>query len=101
MSKYIISPSASRDLDEIADYFLSCNVEAGERLFREFNSKCQKLVNFPYMGRSYAHVRPLLRGLPLDGYIIFYRIIDNGVKILRVVNGRQDLESLFADVDDE
>ncbi|MFM2063872.1 MAG: hypothetical protein RLZZ507_3543 [Cyanobacteriota bacterium] len=101
MNQYIIAPSASRDLDEIADYFFSCNIEAGERLFREFNSKCQKLVKFPYMGRSYDHLRPLVRGLPLDEYIIFYRIIDNGVKILRVVNGRQDLESLLADVDND
>ncbi|MEH2244114.1 type II toxin-antitoxin system RelE/ParE family toxin [Nostoc sp.] len=37
MSNYIISPSASRDLNEIADYFLTRNLEAGEKLFREFN----------------------------------------------------------------
>ncbi|NET02201.1 MAG: type II toxin-antitoxin system RelE/ParE family toxin [Sphaerospermopsis sp. SIO1G1] len=101
MNQYIISPSASRDLDKIAEYFLSCNIEAGEKLFREFNSKCQKLVNFHYMGRSYDHLRPLVRGLPLDGYIIFYRIIDDEVKILRVFNGRQNLESLLADVDND
>ncbi|WP_292873311.1 hypothetical protein [Nostoc sp. LPT] len=35
MSNYIISPSASRDLNEIADYFLPRNLEAGEKLFRE------------------------------------------------------------------
>lgn len=56
---------------------------------------------FPNMGRSYAHIRPSLRGLPLNGYVILYQVIDDGVKILPVVNGRQDLESLFADWDDE
>ncbi|WP_435023289.1 type II toxin-antitoxin system RelE/ParE family toxin [Nostoc sp. CALU 1950] len=65
MSNYIISPSASRDLNEIADYFLPRNLEAGEKLFREFNKKCQNLANFPSMGRSYAHIKPSLRGLPL------------------------------------
>lgn len=53
------------------------------------------------MGRSYAHIKPSLRGLPLDGYVILYQVIDDGVKILRVVSGRQDLESLFAELDDE
>lgn len=101
MSQYIISPSASRDLDEIANYFLSRNLDAGEKLFREFNSKCQKLVTFPYMGRTYSHIKPWLRGLPLNGFIIFYRVIDNSVNILRVINGHQDLESLFADEDDD
>lgn len=96
MSNLIISPSASRDLNQIADYFLEVNLVAGEKIFQEFNQKCQKLVRFPNMGRSYAQIRDDLRGLPLDGYIILYKIIDDGVEILRVVNGRQDLESLFS-----
>ena len=101
MSNYIISPSASRDLNQIADYFLPRNLEAGEKLFKDFNKKCQNLANFPNMGRSYAYIKPSLRGLPLDGYIIIYQIIDDGIEILRVVSGRQDLESLFTDLDDE
>lgn len=94
MSNLIISPSASRDLNP--DYFLEVNLVAGEKIFQEFNQKCQKLVRFPNMGRSYAQIRDDLRDLPLDGYIILYNIIDDGVEILRVVNGRQDLESLFS-----
>jgi toxin ParE1/3/4 len=97
MSNLIISPSASRDLNQIADYFLEVNLEAGEKLFQEFNKKCQKLAMFPNMGRSYSQIRDDLRGLPLDGYIILYKVIDDGIEILRIVSGRQDLESLFAD----
>lgn len=99
MSRFIIAPSASRDLDRIAEYFLERNVDAGERLFREFNQKCLNLTNFPNIGRSYRHIRPNLRGLPLNGYIILYQAGNNGVEILRVVNGRQNLEALFADKD--
>jgi toxin ParE1/3/4 len=47
------------------------------------------------MGRSYAAIRPLLRGVPLDGYIILYELQEDGITILRVVNGRQNLETLF------
>lgn len=96
MSIYIISPSASRDLNQIADYFLTRNLEVGEKLFREFNKKCQNIANFPNIGRSYAYIRPGLRGLPLDGYVILYKVLDD-IEILRVVSGRQDLESLFTD----
>jgi toxin ParE1/3/4 len=60
MSIYIISPSASRDLNQIADYFLTRNLEVGEKLFREFNKKCQNIANFPNIGRSYAHIRGCL-----------------------------------------
>jgi toxin ParE1/3/4 len=40
MSRFIIAPSASRDLDRIADYFLERNIEVGETLFRVFPSVC-------------------------------------------------------------
>ena len=36
MNRYIIAPSASQDLNKIADYFLVVNIEAGEKLFRKF-----------------------------------------------------------------
>jgi toxin ParE1/3/4 len=97
MKRYIISPSATRDLNAIADYFLEHNIEAGENLLREFNRKCRNLIQFPNMGKSYANLKPDLRGLPLDGYIVLYRVKGDAVEVLRVVNGRQDLESLFSD----
>ena len=100
MSRYFISPSASRDLNAIADYFLTRNVDAGERLFHEFNKKCQYLAQFPNLGKSYSYLRPDLRGLSLDGYIIFYRVVEDGLEIVRVVSGRQDLESLFSESDE-
>lgn len=64
----------------------------------KFSQKCQQLAQFPNLGRSYSHIRPSLRGLPLDGYIIFYRVINETVEILRIVNGRQDLDALFSEI---
>jgi toxin ParE1/3/4 len=72
MKKFIIAPTASRDLNKIADYFLTVNVTAGEKLFQLFNQKIKQLTQFPLMGRSYNHIKPSLRGLPLKGYIIFF-----------------------------
>jgi toxin ParE1/3/4 len=39
--QYSISLEASRDLDDILDYFLTRDIEAGERFLQEFNKKCQ------------------------------------------------------------
>lgn len=99
MSGYIISPEASQDLDEISDYFLSRSLEAGERFVNGFEQKCKNLMKFPNMGRSYAEVEPLLRGVPLEGYIILYRVIEDGVEIVRVVSGYRNLKSLFSESD--
>lgn len=97
MSRYIVSPEASRDLDEISDYFAARNIETGEQFVEEFNRKCRNLINFPNMGRSYQEIITSVRGLPLMGYIIFYRAIDSGIEIIRVVRGERDLPSLFFD----
>jgi toxin ParE1/3/4 len=47
------------------------------------------------MGRSYSEIRSYLRGLPIQNYIIFYRVINNGLEIMRVVKGDRDLEAVF------
>ncbi len=95
MSRYVINILASRDINEIADYFSQNSIEAGERFFREFNRKCQQLVAFPNSGKSYAEIRADLRGLSFEGYIIFYRVLDDGIEILRVVSGRRNFPSVF------
>lgn len=95
MSRYVINLLASQDLNQIADYFAENNLEAGDRFFRAFNRKCQQLVEFPNSGKSYEVIHPGLRGLPLDGYVIFYRLLDDGIEILRVVSGRRHFPSLF------
>jgi len=97
MNQCLISPQALRDLDSISEYFLIRNIETGEMLFQDFTKKFGHVLQFPNMGRSYEYIRQGMRGLPLNGYIIFYQFVDNNVEILRIVNGRQDLEALFAE----
>ncbi|MCY7272859.1 MAG: type II toxin-antitoxin system RelE/ParE family toxin [Phormidesmis sp. CAN_BIN44] len=58
------------------------------------------IVSFPEMGRGYPHIRSDLRGLSLKEFIIFYRFKDD-VEILRIASGRRNLESLFADTEDQ
>jgi toxin ParE1/3/4 len=95
MSRYVINVLASRDLNEIADYFAENSLESGDRFFHAFDRKCKQLAAFPSSGKSYADIRPDLRGLSLEGYVIFYRILNDGIEILRVVSGRRDFPSLF------
>ncbi len=97
MTQYLIAPDAAKDLDEISEYYAAHNIEAGEKLIGEFEAKCKYLVSFPKIGKSYRILRVDLRGISFSGYIIFYRVTENVVEILRVVSGSRDLEALFAD----
>ena len=63
MSQFIISPTASQDLEEIVDYLSDQSLDVGEQFLVEFNQKCRNLSRFPNMGRSYADLVPHLRGI--------------------------------------
>ncbi|MFQ3614469.1 MAG: type II toxin-antitoxin system RelE/ParE family toxin [Cyanobacteriota bacterium] len=99
MSRYVINPLASQDLNEIADCFAKNNLTAGEEFFQAFNRKCKQLVAFPQSGKKYPTIHPDIRGLPLEGYIIFYRVREDGIEILRVINGRRNFFPLFRKLD--
>jgi toxin ParE1/3/4 len=99
MSNCILSPTATRDLNDISSYFAQQNIEAGERVLALFTEKCTRLIGFPNMGKSYQFLRSGIRGIPLEGYIIFYRVVETDIIILRVVSGRQNLADLFSDDD--
>jgi toxin ParE1/3/4 len=95
LTQYIIAPEAAQDLDEISTYYAVHNIEAGEKILDEFEARCKYLVRFPSIGRNYKTIRADLRGISFSGYILFYRTDKDMIEILRVVNGRRDLESLF------
>lgn len=93
---FILAPSATRDLDRLSQYFLETNIEAGERLFKALNQQFYNLTQFPNLGKPYAHLSPDIRGLLVEKYIIFYRVTEIEVEIVRIVDGRQDLTQLFS-----
>jgi toxin ParE1/3/4 len=95
MNQCILSPTATRDLNEISSYFAQRNIKAGEGILTLFTEKCTRLIDFPRMGKSYDFLRPGLRGIPLESYIIFYRVFEMDIIILRIVSGRQNLTDLF------
>jgi toxin ParE1/3/4 len=92
-----ISPTASKDLAKILDYFLEKNIEAGDKFTVKFEQKCRNIAKFPMMGRSYPEFLPQLRGIPSNNYVIFYTVNDLCIEIVRVVSGYQDLRSLFSE----
>ncbi len=99
MNKYSLSQAAIRDINEIYDYFSNFSLEAGEHFVKRFDDKYRNLINFPNMGRSYAQIMSNLKGVLLDGYIIFFilmkKIIEVEIEIMRIVSGYRNLESLF------
>jgi toxin ParE1/3/4 len=97
MRQLRITLAASKDLQAISDYFLAQSIGAGDRFVQLFGQKCKYLARFPYIGKSYDHLRPNLRGLSVMGYIIFYLVNDDSIEIIRVISGYQNLENIFSE----
>lgn len=99
MSFYFISPQASFDLAQINDYLFAGNSEAADRFLSNITQKFELLANFPNMGRRRDQLSSSLRSFTVDDYLIFYRLIEDGIEVVRVVSGYRDLDTLFDEQD--
>ena len=96
MPQAIILPSAESDLAEIWEYIARDSSENADRfVFRIYQFCHENLASNPLIGRSREELSPGLRSSVVDGYVIFYSPIDNGVEVVRVIHGRRDVEELF------
>ncbi len=91
-----ITPRASRDIEAIADYLaFQSSLASAERFLNGIDSIFQRIAQFPQIGRKRDELYPSLRSLPYEKYLIFYRLLNDDIEILRVVSGYQDLTALF------
>jgi toxin ParE1/3/4 len=77
------------------------SIETAERFLDKIDRKFKRLSQFPQMGRQRDELYPGLRSVPLEDYLIFYRLVANGIEVMRVVGGYRDLEALFREDDQD
>ncbi len=96
MSRYILSPEARNDLLEIDEYLsLERSSEAAAQVMDVLESLCQTIADMPQMGRERPELSPGLRSFAKGNYIVFYRLIQDGVQVARIYHGARDIEAIF------
>jgi len=95
MPQVLKLPQAEADLDEIWLYIARDNINNADNLLEKIEQRCQSLSDFPLMGVSREALRPSLRSLSVGNYIIFYEMIDDGIMVVRVLQGMMDIEAIF------
>ena len=90
-----LSPAAVRDHEEIWLYVAADKPGAADRLIDALTERCQALARNPHMGRERDELREGLRSFPHGRYVIFYRIGEADVQIVRVLEGERDLPPLL------
>lgn len=95
MGQVIISPEAEADLLEIWDYIAQSNEVAADRLLDSIDQKLTLLSDSPYVGKERDDLSIELRSFPIKNYVIFYRPVDGGIEVVRVLHGARDIENLI------
>jgi toxin ParE1/3/4 len=87
------SPQAEIDITAIWDFIAADSIKAADGLINRIDRAFDMLADTPLAGRSRDELRPNLRSFPVGNYIIFYVPLPDGVEVVRVMNGRQDIDA--------
>lgn len=95
MAEVIRALPANADLMEIWVYLAARSIETVNSTIQAIGRKCQDCAEMPGIGRRRDDLAPGLRSISHGNYLIFYRPIDNGIEVVRVLHGSRDLPSQF------
>jgi toxin ParE1/3/4 len=72
-----------------------------QKVLREIAEVIATIEDHPFAGRARSEVHPGLRSLAATPHVVFYRVVNDRPEIVRVLDGRQDIEERFAARDEE
>ncbi|MBR0782827.1 type II toxin-antitoxin system RelE/ParE family toxin [Bradyrhizobium iriomotense] len=87
------APQADLDLDSIWEFIASDSVRSADKQIARIGEIFEMLLENPLAGRERQELRAGLRSFPVGNYVIFYVPLPDGVEIIRVMHGRQDIGS--------
>ena len=90
-----ISDQADADLLQIISYLVERNPAAAHSLVREIDKKFENLSHFPFIGRERSSLAHGLRSVAAGKYVIFYLVERDRIAIVRVLDGRRDIDMEF------
>ena len=91
---------AMDDLDAIFDYICLDNPDAARKMLHAFRTGIEKLASTPYLGAALRTDSPIMissgyRYIVVSPYLVFYRVVDQEIRIGRILHSRQDWLSLL------
>ncbi len=91
------SPEARADLSIIWDYYSGLAGPAtADDIVRRIGQVIAILQEHPQAGRARDDVRAGLRSIAATPHVVFYRIRGEVAELVRIFDGRRDLDDIFA-----
>ena len=93
MTRYILAPSAKGDLEEIYRYTRTrWGAEQAARCLAELNARMIWLAGNPASGQNRDDLISGLFSYPQGSHIIFYRLSEADIRIVRVLHVRMSVK---------
>jgi toxin ParE1/3/4 len=85
------SALSEQDYRDIWRYIAADKPDAADRLLLRIDSKLELYAENPGMGTPRDNLALGLRSFPVGNYLVFYRIVSDGIELVRVLHGSRDL----------
>lgn len=93
---YYLSEQADADLETIFEYTVQeFSVDQAITYLTELDDLFNALCINPEMGKSRPEIKSGLRSIPKGQHVVFYRILDDHIRIIRVLHGNRDIPNFL------
>jgi toxin ParE1/3/4 len=90
------SAEARTDLADVFDYLdLHASRAIADKKLLDIEAAAKRLAQWPLMGRPRDRLRTGLRSWAVPPHVIFYRLTHTAIEVVRVIDGRRDLDSIL------
>jgi toxin ParE1/3/4 len=93
--RVVLTDKAKLDLFRIYNYIDERNPQAAESFIQRVRNNFENLARFPFIGRERSSLAPGLRCLIVGLHLIFYTVDPDEITVVRVIDGRMDVEEEF------
>ncbi|MBK7562255.1 MAG: type II toxin-antitoxin system RelE/ParE family toxin [Chitinophagaceae bacterium] len=95
---FIISKKAVSDLEEIWLYTVEkWSVKQADRYYNLIVDEINYICKNSTAGKSMEHVRKGYRASKVKSHLIFYRVLNGTLEVIRILHERMDIESRLND----
>lgn len=94
--RLVWSAPARQDLEEIYKFLWArASPTVVDGRLQDIERAARRLTEWPLTGRRRQDLRPELRSWAVPPHVIFYQVGEATIEIVRVIDGRRDIDAIF------
>lgn len=95
MPHVIYAPEAENDISGIVEVIACDSPNAARNWITKLRSTCDTLATLPNVGEMRNEFGvPGCKSFSFGNYVLFFRAVEGGIEVARVIHGSRDLQSM-------